>query len=95
MTKKGYRLVDIEKVLENISYSNPGLERITINQLEKTVKITKTPAIYNIKEIILNLEAYIRKFEKLHDFMFCSEKEVCKIVGVKNLLSTNGEKRFD
>lgn len=93
MTKKGYRLIDIEKALENIRYSNPGLERITINQLEKAVKITKTPAIYNIEEIILNLEAYIRKFEKLHDFMFCSEKEVCKIIGVKKLTLNQWRKK--
>jgi len=93
MTKKGYRLVDIEKALENIRYSNPGVERITIKQLENAVKITKTPAVYNVEEIINCLEGYIKKYEKLHEFMFCSERELCKIIGVKKLALNQWRKK--
>ncbi|NCC71389.1 hypothetical protein EOM09_07460 [bacterium] len=93
MKKDDYRLDDIEKALENIRCSNQGLERITMKQLEKAIKITRTPAVYNIDEIIRCLDDYIKKYEKFHDFMFCSEKELCKIIGVKKLALNQRRKR--
>lgn len=93
MKKDDYRLDDIEKALENIRCSNQGLERITMKQLEKAIKITRTPAVYNIDEIIRCLDDYIKKYEKFHDFMFCSEKELCKIIGVNKLALHKWRKR--
>lgn len=59
-----YALHDIYKALENIEFSNPGIKRISMAQLEQAIRLTRTPAIYNIESIIENLRTYINKHAK-------------------------------
>jgi len=93
MKAQQYKIEDIYKTLENIEYSNPKLKRISMDQLEKAIKITRTPVIYNVEDIIERLQDYIHKHEKHHEHLFCREKELCKIIGVKKLALHQWRKR--
>lgn len=93
MKKDQYTFEDLHKALENIEVSNPGVERITVEQLEKAVRITRTPAIYNVEEIVAKLKEYVKKHEKHHNLLFCTETELCIIIGVKKLALHQWRKR--
>ncbi len=85
MKKDSYTLTDIRKALENIEFSNPGIKRLSIEQLEYAIRLTRTPAIYNIDSIIEKLRAYNAKHARHPEHLHVREKELCIIIGVNKL----------
>ena len=88
-----YAIPDIRKALENIEFSNPDIKRISMEQLEQAIRLTRTPAIYNIDNIIEKLRSYITKHAKHPEHLFVREKELCTIIGVNKLALHQWRKR--
>ncbi len=57
--KKDFKISDIYTTLDNIVKNNPQTERISLLQLEKALRISRTPVIYNLELILKDLEKKI------------------------------------